>query len=90
MKAKEAEELKDEIWHAICKCGMPINVRTGQNMDAADWVKDLMEKYIQVDEPLGVIHGIDYDHCPACNGIIGQSAYYCKRCGAWVRETRNE
>ena len=88
MKAKEAEELKDEIWHAICKRGMPINVRTGQNMDAADWVKDLMEKYIQVDEPMGVITGTDYDYCPKCNGVIGQRACFCKLCGAYVRQVR--
>lgn len=36
MKTQEAEELKDEIWHTICKKGIPINVRTGGNMDVAD------------------------------------------------------
>ena len=27
MRQIEAENLKDEIWHAICRKGMPINVR---------------------------------------------------------------
>ena len=89
MRAKEAEELKDEIWHAICKKGVPIDVRTGMNMDAADWFKKLMEKYINIDEPLGTIQGTDYEHCPVCNGIIGQSAYYCKHCGAYIRQRRD-
>jgi len=86
MRQKEAEELKDEVWHEICKKGMPINVRTGQNMDAADWVKEVLEKHIKIDEPIGVVQGADYDHCPICNGIVGQSAYYCKLCGAKIRE----
>lgn len=86
MRAQEAEELLDEVWHAICKKGLPINVRTGQNMDAADWVKEVLEKHIRIDEPLGVTQGQDYDHCPRCNGIVGQSAYYCKLCGAKIRE----
>lgn len=86
MREKEAEELKDDIWHAICKKGIPINVRTGQNMDAADWVKDILEQYIVVDEPMGIVQGVDYDHCPTCNAVVGQSAYYCKKCGCWLRE----
>lgn len=86
MRAQEAEELMDEVWHAICKKGLPINVRTGQNMDAADWAKGVLEKQIKIDEPIGVMQGTDYDHCPRCNAVVGQSAYYCKRCGAWLRE----
>jgi len=86
MRAQEAEELMDEVWHAICKKGLPINVRTGQNMDAADWVKEILQKQISIDEPIGVVQGNDYDHCPRCNGIVGQSAYYCKLCGAKIRE----
>lgn len=86
MRAQEAEELMDEVWHVICKKGLPINVRTGQNMDAADWVKGILKKQISIDEPIGVVQGTDYDHCPTCNAVVGQSAYYCKRCGAWLRE----
>ena len=86
MRAQEAEELMDEVWHAICKKGLPINVRTGQNMDAADWAKEILKKQISIDEPIGAMQGTDYDHCPRCNAVVGQSAYYCKRCGAWLRE----
>lgn len=86
MRQIEAENLKDEIWHAICRKGLPINVRTGQNMDAADWVKEVLEKHIKIDEPIGVVQGTDYDHCPTCNAVVGQSAFYCKRCGSWLRE----
>ena len=57
MRAQEAEELMDEVWHAICKKGLPINVRTGQNMDAADWVKEILKKQISIDEPIGVVQG---------------------------------
>lgn len=89
MRQKEAEELKDEIWHTIYKKGMPINVRTGGNMDAADWVKDIVGKHIRVDEPLGVVRGYDYDNCPNCNSVVGQSAYYCKICGSYLREKVN-
>lgn len=85
MRKEEAEALKDEIWHAVCKKGVPINVRVGGNLEAADWIMGIMNDYFQVDEPMGTIHGVDYDHCPNCNGIIGQSAYYCKRCGAYIR-----
>ena len=86
MKTQEAEELKDEIWHTICKKGIPINVRTGGNMDAADWVKGVLQEHIKIDEPIGVVQGADYDHCPTCNAVVGQSAFYCKKCGSWLRE----
>ena len=88
MRKEEAENLKDEIWHAVNRKGIPIDVRTGANIEAADWVMDLMNKYFQIDEPLGVVQGVDYDHCPNCNGIIGNSAYFCKKCGAYIREVR--
>lgn len=86
MRNKEAEELMDEVWHTLCKKGVPINVRTGQNMDAADWFKDLLRKHINIDEPRGVIQGTDYDHCPRCGGVVGSSGFYCKYCGTWLRE----
>lgn len=86
MREKEAEELKDDIWHAICKKGIPINVRTGQNMDAADWVKGILEQYIAIDEPLGIVQGVDYDHCPSCGHVVGNGAFYCKCCGAYLRK----
>lgn len=85
MKKHEAEDLKAEIWHAVNKNGVPINVRTGINADGADWVMGLLEKHIKIDEPLGIIAGADYDYCPNCNGVIGQRAFFCKLCGAYVR-----
>lgn len=88
MRAEEAEKLKDEIWHAANRKGIPINVRVGANLEAADWIMGVLEKHIQVDEPLGVVEGNDYDRCPVCSGIIGQSAYFCKKCGAYVRQVR--
>ena len=88
MKREEAEKLKDEIWHAVNRKGISINVRVGGNLEAADWVMELMEKHFQIDEPMGVITGTDYDHCPKCNAVVGQSAYYCKKCGCYLREVR--
>lgn len=86
MRKEESKALTDMIWHAINKKGIPINVRTGQNADAADWFRDLLARYIDIDEPIGIISGGEYDSCPRCMGIIGSSAYYCKKCGAWLRE----
>ena len=85
MKQTEATELMDKVYSHICKKGIPINVRNGGNLEAADWLREVLKKCIKIDEPLGVTQGIDYDHCPACGGIIGQSAYYCKHCGAYLR-----
>ena len=39
MRAQEAEELMDDVWHDICRHGLPINARMGQNMETADQVK---------------------------------------------------
>ena len=82
MRKEEAVNLKDEIWHVVNRKGIPINVRVGGNLEAADWVMELMEKHFQIDEPMGVITGTDYDHCPRCNAVVGQSAYYCKSVAA--------
>ena len=89
MRKEEAEELKDEVWHAVCRKGIPINVRVGGNLEAADWVMGLMNEYFPIDEPMGTVQGVDYDNCPKCNGIIGQSAFYCKRCGAYIRQRKD-
>lgn len=86
MNKQEAEKLMDEVWHKICKEGIPINIQTGTNMDVADWMKGILEKCIEIDEPLGTKMGIEYDICPKCGGVIGSSAYFCKRCGAYIRE----
>lgn len=85
---KESEKVKviDLIVNKVTKRGIPINVRTGGNIEAAEWVKELLMELLPIDEPLGVVQGYDYDHCPVCNSVIGQSAYFCKHCGAYVRE----
>jgi len=86
MRKEEAQILRHDIQKLIEKKGMPINIRNGGNLIIADWVCQIFDKSVQIDEPLGVIQGNDYDHCPRCNGIVGQSAYYCKLCGAKIRE----
>lgn len=88
MKHEEADQLQDELWNRIQKKGMPINVRNGSNEDAANWINDTIDSIIEkyYDEPLGTVRMAGYDGCPKCMGIIGLSAYYCKACGAWIRE----
>lgn len=86
MKAKEKNKVIDLITNKAKKRGLPINVRTGNNEELAEWLKGLLEELLPVDEPLGVKMGMEYDFCPACGGTIGQSAYYCKTCGAMIRE----
>lgn len=86
MKESEAERLKSNIAAQILKKGMPINIRKGSEEELADWFGKILDKNIEIDEPLGVVQGNDYEHCPRCNGIVGQSAFYCKKCGSWLRE----
>ena len=31
-------------------------------------------------------HDDGHEYCPACDGIVGQSAFYCKHCGQKLRE----
>ena len=87
MKKNEYKKLKDDILERVKKKDMPIDVRTGDDINAACWMLNMLDKLVEIDEPLGVIHGKDYNMCPKCSGIIGLSAYYCKRCGAYIRET---
>ena len=86
MKAIEAKEYLDDLEGWFEKNGLPINVRNGSNDDIAKHILKIAKAYIHEDEPLGVSQGIDYDHCPRCSGIVGQSAFFCKHCGAWLRE----
>ena len=85
MKQTEATELMDNVYAHICKKGIPINVSNGGNLEAADWLREVLKKCIEIDEPLGTVKAYDYEHCPECNSVIGQSAYYCKICGAYIR-----
>jgi hypothetical protein len=79
-------ELLDNLQEHFIKKGLPINIRKGNNEEVANYILKVVESCIHEDEPLGTIPGMGYDHCPRCNAIIGQSAYYCKTCGAWIRE----
>ena len=85
MKAIEAKELLDDLEDWFTKNGLPINVRNGSNEAIAKHICKIAKAYIHEDEPIGVIRGTDYDRCPSCNGVAGQSAYYCKLCGAKLR-----
>lgn len=89
MKQTEKDKLIEAVRKKVQKNGIPINVRTGGNTEAAEWAVKVLEKCIEIDEPLGVIQGYDYDHCPKCNSTIGQSAYYCKRCGSYLRYSKD-
>lgn len=85
MKNREKAELITEVTRKIRKRGIPINVRTGGNEEAAEYFRELLQETIRIDEPIGVNMGMDYDYCPACDGVVGNSAYYCKHCGAYLR-----
>ena len=86
MRAEEAQELRDDLEDWFRKNGLPINIRKGSNEEIAEHILKIAKAYIHIDQPIGVNQGTDFDHCPRCNGIIGQSAFYCKRCGAMIRE----
>lgn len=86
MKQTEKDKLIEAVRRKVQKNGIPINVRMGGYDEAAEWISGLLTKAIEIDEPIGVKQGIDYDYCPNCGGIIGNSAYYCKSCGSYLRE----
>lgn len=88
MKQTEKDNLISEITRKVTKRGIPMNVRIGGNEDAAEWTKKLLQELLPVDEPQGVVKGADYDHCPACGKVVGSSGFYCKYCGAYLREAR--
>ena len=90
MKAKEKAEVIKLITEKIRKRGMPINILTGSNEDLAGWMEKLLKELLPIEEPTGVQQGIDYDYCPACGAVVGNSAYYCKICGTYLREVENE
>ena len=85
MKASEKAAAIRLLTEKARKRGIPINVRTGGNEDLAEWLGKFLEELLEVDEPIGFIQGDEYDHCPACGHIVGQSAYFCKYCGSYLR-----
>lgn len=82
----ERYRLLVDVHKRIRENGMPINIRDGANDVIADWVTNIVKDLAVEDEPLGVIMGCDYDLCPKCGGVVGSSAYFCKRCGSYLRE----
>ena len=85
MRADEKREAIKRIQMRILKKGVPMDARTW-NDHMADFIGKLLEEELQADQPIGVKMGDTYDHCPRCAGVIGSSAFYCKKCGAMIRE----
>ena len=90
MRAKEKSEVIKLIIEKVRKRGIPVNVRNGGNEDAAEWTEKLLEELLPVDEPRGVVQGVDYDHCPECGRVVGSSGYFCKYCGTYLKEVSND
>ena len=86
MRQEEAAKLNDEIYAEVCEKGVPIDIRTGSHVAAADWIRKLLTKHIKIDTPIGVIDDIEYDFCPNCRHVVGAAALYCKHCGSMIRE----
>ena len=84
MKEAEYKKLIDGIYDTIGDKGIPIDVRHGDDGKMAAYIVKLIKKFVSIDEPIGVKMGTDYDYCPACGATVGQRAYYCKKCGAWL------
>ena len=85
MRAEEKKKAIFRIQERILKHGVPMDAKAWDDNLAA-YIGKMLQEELKEDEPIGVNQGTDFDHCPRCNGIIGQSAYYCKRCGAMIRE----
>ena len=86
MRREERTTFLNDLWNEIYKRGMPINIRNGAVSEIASWAEDIAEDLLEEDEPLGTVNNGKYEACPRCGGVIGVSAYYCKKCGAWLRQ----
>ena len=93
MTKRDKKELMQTYRDRI-KTGIPINICTAAKAEQKEWlvskILEAIEKTMEEQEPLGVVQGVDYDHCPTCNAIIGNSAYFCKRCGEYIRRVPDE
>lgn len=89
MKKVESIELTDAFWHKCMKRGLPMNVRQGQTIDFADYVLGILQDCVKIDEPLGTISHSDYEACPKCGAALGVTAFYCKKCGAYCRLSKD-
>lgn len=85
MKQTEKDKLIETVRKKVQKVGIPINVRTGENVEAAEWFKKLLEECAEVDTPSGVIETEGKDKCPVCKHTVGTSGFYCKYCGNQLR-----
>ena len=86
MKQTEKDKLIEAVRKKVQKNGIPINVRTGGSDEAAEWAIKVLEKCIEIDEPLGTKMVQGQDKCPACKRSVGTSGFFCKWCGAMLRE----
>ena len=86
MNKSEKNTLLMAIWQVVKRDGMPMNVRNGSNTESADWVEEVLDKLIKEEAPIGTIQLEEYEACPVCHSVIGNSALYCKKCGAHIRE----
>lgn len=79
-----------ETYRSKIKTGIPVNVCMDTKAEQKEWLAnkllEVIDLVIENQEPLGTIRGPEYEHCPACSYIIGNSAFYCKHCGAYVRK----
>ena len=85
---QDLKEIKDELWgYDIPSPSVPEYREHHQQIQALmKYVKGKIDKWEAKNEPIGVITGGEYDCCPKCKSIVGSSAHYCKKCGAYLRE----
>lgn len=82
MKKEEAQFIQQNIQKLIEKKGMPVNIRNGSNEEIAKWFGKILDDNAKIDEPLGTVD----NKCPICRHTIGSSGFFCKWCGAMLRE----
>lgn len=85
---QDLNEIKDEVWgYDIPSPTVPeYREHHQQIQELMKFVKKKINKWEAKNEPIGVITGGEYDCCPKCKSIVGSSAHYCKKCGAYLRE----
>lgn len=69
----------------ILAYGIPVNIRYGTSQEVIAWMESITEGLKPKEEASGTINLNGMEVCPACHAVIGQSAYYCKRCGRKIR-----
>lgn len=91
MTKRDKKELMQAYRDRI-KLGIPIDICTAAKAEQKEWlvskILEAVDKTMEEQEPLGVIRTGNYDTCPSCGGTVGNSAYFCKKCGEYIREAR--